>query len=97
MNEGDFKTNLIQKLKRIFPGMIVLHNNANFIRGIPDLTLLYKDKYAILEGKMTSSSSKRPNQDVWVDYFKNQGAYAAFISKSNEEEIINELRRYFKA
>lgn len=96
MLEGTYRTGLIKRLKKVFPGIIIQHGNPSHIQGIPDLTVLYKYKYAMLETKMASDSSKRPNQEYWINYFKKQGAYAAFINKSNEEEIINELRRYFE-
>jgi hypothetical protein len=96
MLEGTYRTNLVKRLKKEFPGIIILHGNANQLQGISDLVLLYKSRYAMLETKMASNSSKRPNQEYYINYFKNQGAYAAFVCKSNEEEIINELGRYFK-
>ena len=44
MLENRFKTNLIQDLKNLFPGCIVVHLDPNEIQGIPDLLVLYKDK-----------------------------------------------------
>lgn len=96
MIEGTYRSKLIKKLKVHFPGLIVLHNNPNQIKGIPDLTLLYHNRYAMLETKMAPNSSKRPNQDTWISYFERQGAFSAFVNASNEKEIINELRRYFE-
>ena len=37
MLERNFQANLIQKLKRMFPGCIVMKNDASYKQGIPDL------------------------------------------------------------
>ena len=49
MSESDFQHSLICELKNIFPGCIVMKNDANYIQGIPDLTILFNDKWATLE------------------------------------------------
>lgn len=42
MRENKFQSRLIQEIKEIFPGCIVLKNDANYIRAIPDLLVRYK-------------------------------------------------------
>ena len=44
MLENKFQANLIKELKRLFPGCIVMKNDASYIQGIPDLLILYNDK-----------------------------------------------------
>mgnify|MGYP007050062393 CR=1 FL=1 len=48
MLENQFKTNLVGELKKRFPGCIVLHIDPNEIQGIPDLLILYRDRWAAL-------------------------------------------------
>lgn len=96
MLENKFKTNLVNKLKEMFPGCIVLHTDPNEIQGIPDLIILYKDKWAALEGKKYANASHRPNQDYYVDLM-NEMSFAAFIYPENKEEVLYELQQSFES
>ena len=49
MLESKFQANLIKKIKKQYPGCIVMKNDASYIQGIPDLLVLYKDKWVSLE------------------------------------------------
>ena len=95
MLENRFKTKLVKEIKEMFPGCIVLHIDPNEIQGMPDLLVLYKDRWAALEGKKTSSSSHRPNQDYYVSLM-NDMSFAAFIYPENKEEVLYELYETFK-
>lgn len=95
MLENKFKTNLVSELKKLFPGCIITHLNPNEIQGIPDLIILYRDTWATLEGKKSSSESHRPNQDYYVELM-NSMSFSAFIYPENKEEIILELQQYFE-
>ena len=94
MLENRFKTKLIKEIKEMFPGCMVLHLDPNEIQGIPDLLVLYQDKWAALEGKKTSSASHRPNQEYYVDLM-NDMSLAAFIYPENKDEVLEELYLYF--
>ncbi len=96
MLENRFKTNLIQDLKNLFPGCIVVHLDPNEIQGIPDLLVLYKDKWAALEGKKTANASVRPNQSYYVNKM-NDMSYAAFVYPENKEEVLYEISRVFQS
>lgn len=93
--ERDFQPGVKKRLKEEFPGCIVMKTDPNQIQGIPDLLVLYKDKWATLECKKEKKSSKRPNQDYYVNKM-NDMAFSRFISPENEEEIFNELKIYFQ-
>ena len=96
MLENRFKTNLIKDLKNLFPGCIVVHLDPNEIQGIPDLLVLYKDKWAALEGKKTANASVRPNQSYYVNKM-NDMSYAAFVYPENKEEVLYEISRVFQS
>lgn len=66
MLENKFQANLIKELKRLFPGCIVMKNDASYIQGIPDLLILYNDKWASLECKYSKWSSNRNYLAVWT-------------------------------
>lgn len=94
MLEGEFKTKLVKELETMFPGSIVTYLNPNHIQGIPDLLILYEDKWAVLEGKRSKNATIRPNQRYYVDKM-NRMSFAAFIYPENKEEVLNELQRSF--
>lgn len=94
MLENRFKTKLVNELKEMFPGCIVLHMDPGEIQGIPDLLILYQDKWAALEGKKNANASHRPNQDYYVNLM-NDMSFAAFIYPENKEEVLHELQQAF--
>ena len=93
--ESTFQHNLIKNIENMFPGCIVLKNDANYIQGFPDLLILYQDKWAALECKRSSSASHQPNQEYYVDVL-NEMSYARFIFPENKDEILNELQQAFR-
>lgn len=95
MKESKFQNDLIKELEEVFPGSIIMKNDATYIQGIPDLTILYKDKWATLECKKSKRASKQPNQDYYVGVM-DEMSFSRFISPENKEEVINELQQAFK-
>ena len=94
MLESRFKTKLINELKDLFPGCIITHLDPTEIQGIPDLLILYGNKWAALEGKKNATASVRPNQKYYVDLM-NGMSFASFIYPENKDEVIDELYLYF--
>lgn len=94
MLESRFKTKLINELKELFPGCIITHLDPNEIQGIPDLLILYKNKWAALEGKKNADASVRPNQEYYVDQM-DQMSYASFIYPENKNIVLDELYLHF--
>lgn len=95
MLERDFQKNLIQELKERFPGCVVMKNDSSYIQGIPDLTVLYRDRWVVLELKRASGSSRRPNQSFYVEKL-NEMSYAAYIHPGNKEQVLDEVQRSFE-
>jgi hypothetical protein len=96
MLENKFQSNLIKELKELFPGCIVMKTDANYIQGIPDLLVLYKNKWASLECKKSSGAKRQPNQEYYVGLM-NKMSFSKFISPENKEEVLNELQQTFKS
>lgn len=94
--ESVFQSKLIKKLKAMFPGCFVLKNDANYIQGFPDLTILWKDKWALLECKRQSEAHRQPNQQYYIDR-GNELSFARFICPENEEEVLHDLQQAFGA
>ena len=63
--ERIFQSELIKELKELFPGCIILKNDPTYIQGIPDLLILFEDKWAALEVKKSITASHRPNQEFY--------------------------------
>lgn len=89
--ESGFQSDLIKEIENILPGSIILKNDPNYIQGIPDLTVLYKDKWATLECKKSSLAKHQPNQDHYVETMNNM-SFSAFIFPENKQEVLNELQ-----
>lgn len=94
MRENKFQSNLKKELKERYPGCVVTKLDANDIQGIPDLLILYKNKWATLENKKSSKSSKQPNQDYYVNKM-NDMSFSKFIYPENKDEVLNELDKIF--
>lgn len=93
--ESVFQSNLIKELKARFPGCIVMKNDAGYIQGIPDLLILYKDKWASLECKKNANAKRQPNQEYYVDMM-NEMSFSRFICPENMEEVLHELQQTFE-
>jgi hypothetical protein len=91
MLESEYQAFLIKKLEKMFPGCRVLKNDANYMQGIPDLTVLYNGRYALLEVKASEKSKERPNQRYYIEQ-AGLTAYAAFIYPENESEVLDALQ-----
>ena len=95
MKESKFQSDLKKELQGMFPGCMITKLDSGDIQGIPDLLVLYKDKWAVLEAKREVNANKQPNQDYYVEKL-NDMSYSRFVYPENKDEVINELRRFFK-
>lgn len=95
MLENKFKTKLKKEIESRFDGCIVTHMDAGDIQGIPDLLILYNDRWATLEGKKNANASHRPNQDYYVKKMDNM-SFSRFIYPENKDEVLDELEEYFR-
>lgn len=96
MLERNFQSRLKKELEERFPGSVILKNDSGYKQGVPDILILYKDKWAMLECKKSSNEPRQPNQEYYVDKF-NKMSYAAFICPENKEHILNELQLTFES
>lgn len=91
--ESGFQDKLKEELKKLFPGCMIFKMDQ--IQGIPDLLILYKDKWAALENKKSLKAKHQPNQDYYVDLM-NKMSFSRFICPENKDEVLEELKKIFK-
>ena len=94
--EKNFQSKLIKELKEMFKGCIVTKLDSGHIQGIPDLLVLYKNKWATLECKKSKGANKQPNQEYYVGIM-NEMSFSRFIEPSNKEEVLHDLQQAFKS
>lgn len=92
--ESKFQAELIKDLKKLFPGCVVLKNDADYIQGFPDLTILYKHMWAVLECKKSINEPYQPNQSYYIEMLDNM-SFSSMICPENREEVLYELQRSF--
>lgn len=91
--ESGFQDKLIKELKQLFTGCMIFKMDQ--IQGIPDLLILYKDKWASLECKQTAKAKKQPNQEYYVGKM-NEMSFSRFINPENKQEVLDDLSKTFK-
>ena len=92
MLERDYQVRLIKKLRKLFPGCVILKNDSDYMQGVPDLTILFRESWGMLEVKASRKSPVQPNQEFYVHEL-NEMSFAAFIYPENEEEILHDLQQ----
>ena len=92
--ESGFQDKLRDELKNLFPGCMIFKMDQ--VQGIPDLLILYKDKWASLENKKSANAKRQPNQEYYVDKM-NEMSFSRFIYPENKEEVLNDLYKAFKS
>lgn len=93
--ETKYQNDLINRIKTLLPGCVVLRNDPNYIQGIPDILVLHHDTWAALEVKRSQSEPQQPNQEHYVREFDKM-SYASFVYPENEERVLFELQRSLK-
>ncbi len=92
--ESQFQSKLRKELEEKFPGCIVTKLDSGDIQGIPDLLVLYKNKWATLENKKSKNAHRQPNQEYYVDKMDKM-SFSRFIYPENKDEVISDLTDMF--
>lgn len=92
--ERQFQKELIDEIKELFPGCVVLKNDSSYIQGFPDWTIFYGDKWAVLEVKRSVRASRQPNQEYYIDILDRM-SFARFVYPENKEDVLEELQIFF--
>ncbi len=92
--ESKFQSDLISELEELFPDCVILKNDANYIQGFPDLTILYGSKWAVLECKRSLNEQYQPNQEYYIEVLDSM-SFSAMICPENREAVLYELKLHF--
>lgn len=92
MNERQYQAKLLKKLRELLPGCLILKNDSSYMQGVPDLIILYGDRWGMLEVKRNATAAFQANQAYYVSEL-NHMSFAAFIYPENEDEVLHDLQR----
>lgn len=90
--ESGFQDKLMKELKERFPGCMTFKMDQ--FQGVPDVLVLYEDKWASLECKRSANAKRQPNQEYYVGVM-DEMSFSRFIYPENKEEVLNELQQAF--
>lgn len=96
MRESTYRRDLVKTLQRMLPGCVVLKNDPTFLQGVPDILILFRNRWAMLEVKMDPSSSVQPNQTHYIEML-DEMSFASFINPESEEDVLYELQRTLRS
>lgn len=94
--ESKFQKELMDEIRERYPGCMILKNDSSYIQGIPDWTILYKDKWVAVEAKQSKNARKRPNQDYYIDKL-NDMSCAMFAYPENKEDVLYAIQQTFES
>lgn len=94
--ESTYQAALIKLLEQLFPGCIILKNDTDYQQGIPDLTILWRERWAFLEVKAYEGAPEQPNQRYFIEAAARL-SFGAFIYPENEEEVLHDLQHAFRS
>jgi len=92
--ESKFQKELMDEIRERYPGCVILKNDSSYIQGIPDWTVLYKDKWIMLEAKKSKNARKQPNQEYYVNKL-DEMSFSRFIYPENKETVLQEIQKIF--
>ena len=88
--ESAYQRRLIDRIESLLPDCFIIKLDPDQYQGIPDLLILFEDKWAALEVKVSEQAPVQPNQEYYVDLF-NKLSFAAFIFPDIEDDVLAEL------
>lgn len=90
--ESGFQDRLKDELKAMFPGCMIFKMDQ--VQGIPDLLVLFRNKWASLECKQHAKAKRQPNQEYYVGRM-DEMSFSRFICPENKDEVLSELAQKF--
>lgn len=97
-HENEYQPGLKERIAKRFPGCFMMKNDAALLPGVPDLIILYGDRWAVLEVKRSKKErdNPRPLQEYYVERLNNLG-FSAFIYPEIETDVLDAMEQSFAA
>ena len=95
MTESAYQAQLIKKLKRIFPGCMVLKNDPQYIQGF-SISQFCTTTSGPCWKSGGQSSPFRPNQEHYLEQLDRM-SFAAVIYPEIEEDVLSALQEAFSS
>jgi hypothetical protein len=96
--ESTYQSKVIKKITKMFPGCWAIKNNSAYLPGVPDWTIFYGGKWAMLEIKRKKprpgTRDFRPNQEWYIAMFDSM-SFCACLYPENEREVLRALQQTF--
>ena len=90
--ESRFQRKVKEEIEMLLPDCIIFKTNPKQIQGIPDLLILYEDRWAALECKKSETEKKyMKNQEYYISKFDKM-SFSRMICPENKETVLNELQ-----
>ena len=89
MSESKFQLSVKKEIEDRLPESTVIRGFTG-IQGFPDILVLYKGRFAVLEAKKEEEAEVRPNQKYWIGRF-GEHAFSSFIYPENRKEVLDEM------
>lgn len=90
--ERKFQAELKKSIEELLPGSIVLKNDPTFLQGIPDLLVLYNDRWCALEVKANANAPLRPNQSYYISRM-NAMSFCTVVYPGNIGDVLFDLEK----
>ena len=87
--ESKFQKELMDEIRERYPGCMITKNDSSYIQGIPDWTIFYRNKYAILEAK------REEKANYYVEQFDKM-SFSRFVYPENKDEVLRDLDIHFR-
>lgn len=91
--EKDFQKAFIRQIKIILPNSIAIKNDANYLQGFPDWTVIDGPRVYVFEAKAFKNANRQPNQEYYINTINNAGGFARFVYPENMQEVLDEIQR----
>lgn len=94
MLERDYQAKLIKKLRKMFPGCVILKNDSSYMQGVPDLSIFYGERWAMLEvkSKRPTSADFEPNQEWYIEEIDKM-SFCRCVYPAIEKEVLSEIQQ----
>jgi hypothetical protein len=94
VTERQYQAKVTKKIRNLFPGCMLIKNDPQYQQGIPDWTLLYGDKWGMIEIKASKNAPFQPNQEYYLEVLDDM-SFAMVIYPEIEEDMLNALQEAF--